>query len=76
MPISDEKMRIRLAIPPLDHDQLRILAAKAKLSMSQYCEAIILEAIQAEKTPDTALLASKQPPVEKKKPGRPKKDAK
>lgn len=67
-----EKIRIRLSVLPHYHDSLRVLAAKSKMSMSQYCEAVVLEAIEQSRELSPDFLDKRQPP-DKKKPGRPKK---
>ncbi len=46
MPEPENATRVRLDIPDRDHDELRVLAAKSGLSMSQYCKALVLEAIR------------------------------
>jgi predicted HicB family RNase H-like nuclease len=46
MPESEGKMRIRLSVEEKAHADLRVLAAKSRLSMSAYCEALVLEAVR------------------------------
>lgn len=70
-----EKIRIRLGVLPHYHDTLRVLAAKSKMSMSQYCEAVVIDAIEKAREVSPDFLEKRQPP-DKKKPGRPKKDSK
>ncbi len=45
MPEPENTTRVRLDIPNDDHDTLRVLAAKSGISMSQYCKAVVLEAV-------------------------------
>jgi 5-methylcytosine-specific restriction endonuclease McrA len=41
-----DRLRVRLDLPNADHAELRVLAAKSGMSMSQYCAAVVLEAIR------------------------------
>jgi predicted HicB family RNase H-like nuclease len=47
--LEADKVRVRLGIEPKAHDELRVLAARSGLSMSQYCEALVMEAIRKER---------------------------
>lgn len=49
MPEPEGKIRVRLGIDPDTHKDLRVLAAECGLSMSQYCEAVVLEAVRKRK---------------------------
>jgi predicted HicB family RNase H-like nuclease len=46
MPEPVDKKRVRLSVDNDKHDELRVLAARSGMSMSQYCEAVVLEAVQ------------------------------
>ena len=49
MPEPDGKTRIRLSVEDAAHASLRVLAAKSGLSMSAYCEAVVMEAVRKER---------------------------
>ena len=46
MPESEGKVRVRLAVAVATRDDLRVLAAKSALSMSEYAEAVVEEAVK------------------------------
>lgn len=75
MPEDAEKIRIRLGVLPKYHDTIRVLAAKSKMSMSQYCEVLVIEAAEEGRELSLDFLQKRQP-QDKKKPGRPKKEDK
>lgn len=58
MPDDDDFVRVRLDLRKPDHAELRVLAARSGLSMSQYCAAVVLEAIRKQRV-------VKSPPKEK-----------
>lgn len=47
MPEPEGKKRVRLDVNEGAHADLRVLAAKSGLSMSAYCEAVVMEAVRA-----------------------------
>jgi len=47
MPEPVGKIRIRLSVEDATHASLRVLAAKSGLSMSAYCEAVVLDAVRS-----------------------------
>lgn len=49
MPESEDTVRVRLDVPTAEHDKLRVLAAKSGVSMSQYCRALVSEAIRKDR---------------------------
>lgn len=46
MPDADEFVRVRLDLLKADHAELRVLAARSGLSMSQFCATVVLDAIR------------------------------
>lgn len=70
--VTGGKRMIRLDVERKHHDVLRVLAAKSKMPMSKFCEALVLEAVEREWIPDASFISR----VTRKKPGRPKKDSK
>ena len=46
MPEPDNTTRVRLDLPDEDHDELRMLAARSKMSMAEYCRLVVLESIR------------------------------
>ena len=49
MPDKDEFVRVRLDLLKSDHAELRVLAARSGMSMSQFCAALVLEAIRKQR---------------------------
>lgn len=50
MPDDDEKYtRVRLDLLKASHAELRVLAARSEMSMSQYCAAVVMEAIRKQR---------------------------
>ena len=46
MPEPENTTRVRLDLPNADHDELRMLAAKSKVSMAEFCRLVVQEAIR------------------------------
>ena len=46
MPETEGKVRVRLAVAEATRNELRVLAAKTGLSMSEYAEAVVEEAVK------------------------------
>lgn len=71
MPEPEGKKRVRVALGQAPHAAMRVLAAQSGLSMAQYAEAVLLDAVRHKR-----VMADAPPPNPQARPrGRPRKSS-